>query len=497
VEAQLVLVHTANRSNGGRVEIHAPRIRVDGMARRLAIVLLTAAVSAALFIRYGAAADSAIPDPVAPRTRPDILLVTIDALRADHLGSYGYSRLTSPAIDEFARGAVRFDNAIAQAPYTKASIASLMTGLYPSTHKTVSASVPFPETMTGHVTTAPIATDVLPPSATTLAEALRASGYRTLGFTANPFLIEAFGFGQGFDQFRFYPGPDFAGADRLVADALEAVRRVDPQRPRFVWVHFMEPHSPYAPPHWTAGSFKLTGAPEPIAAGVQIPGWLLAGAPRDRRPYVAAYDEEIAAGDAAFDTLIRQFGALRSGRETVVVLTADHGEQFLDHDGWEHGTNLHDELVRVPLAIKAPGAAPAIVQAQVQLIDLFPTLLGLAGVDAPPTAGRNLMGVLQGKSEESPAAFSEIVGFQYAVRDEGFKLIAYNDRRAQLFDVVHDPHEHHDLAATEAARVRDMRPVLDRMLAEALRRGRDIRADKVAVDPAVAERLRSLGYGQR
>src|SRR6185369_12094371 len=164
---------------------------------------------------------------------------------------YGYEQFTSPAIDSFSRRATRFTTAIAQAPYTKASIASIMTGQYPSAHKTVTASVPFPETMTGHLTTAPILTDVLPASMTTLAEALRAGGYQTLGFTANPFLIEAFGFARGFDRFRFYPGGDFARGDRLVADAVEAARDADRRRPLFTSVHFMEPHSPYTPPPLT------------------------------------------------------------------------------------------------------------------------------------------------------------------------------------------------------------------------------------------------------
>jgi arylsulfatase A-like enzyme len=371
-----------------------------------------------------------------------------------------------------------------------------MTGLYPSTHKTISASVPFPETMSGHPTTAPIATDVLPASATTLAEALHAAGYRTLGFTANPFLIEAFGYGQGFDQFRFYPGLDFAGAERLVADALEAGRPGDRRAPRFVWVHLMEPHSPYAPPGLTAGTFRVTGAAQPIPADVAIPTWLLAGSPRDRRPYVAAYDEEIAAADAAFDTLVREFCASGS-RESVIVLTSDHGEQFLDHEGWEHGTNLHDELIRVPLAIKAPGFRPAVVEGQVQLIDVFPTLLDLAAVDATPVSGRSLTGMMRGAAGGSSPAISEIVGSQYALRDEGFKLIAFERGRVRLFDVVHDPQETRDIAAADPDRVGRMRRLLFGMLADALRRGRGIRSETVAIDPVVAEQLRSLGYAQR
>ena len=117
----------------------------------------------------------------------------------------GYDRLTSNAIDGFARDAVRFDNAIAQAPYTKASVASIMTGLYPSSHKTVTASVPFPDTMTGRPITTAIVTDILPAAVTTLAEGLHDAGYRTFGYTANPFLSEAFGFARVLIGFASIP----------------------------------------------------------------------------------------------------------------------------------------------------------------------------------------------------------------------------------------------------------------------------------------------------
>jgi arylsulfatase A-like enzyme len=197
---------------------------------------------------FGGPPPRAAP-PRGPRSRPDIVLITIDALRADHVSAYGYRRLTTPAIDRRAARGVVFSNAITQAPYTKAAIASLMSGLYPSSHKTVTATVPYSEAMSGRPATAPISTDVLPSGITTLAEALHDGGYRTLGFTANPFLIDAFGFGQGFERFQFYPGAEFATVDRLVDGALAGLRDSD-RRPLFLWVHVMEPHSPYVPPAW-------------------------------------------------------------------------------------------------------------------------------------------------------------------------------------------------------------------------------------------------------
>jgi arylsulfatase A-like enzyme len=347
--------------------------------------------------------------------------------------------------------------------------------------------------MTGHPTTPAIVTDILPAAVKTLAEGLHDVGYRSMGYTANPFLSEAFGFAQGFDSFRFYPGPDFAGAERLVIDALDDVRLVKPAVPLFVWVHLMEPHSPYAPPPWTAGRFEATmGARQPIADEIPIPAWLLPGTPRDRRLYVAAYDDEIAAADIAFATLLRGFCDERSGRAHAIVVTADHGEQFLDHGGWEHGSNLNDELIRVPLVIKSPTLRPGVIHAQVQLVDIFPTLLEFGGGNVPPIAGHSLLDVARGAS--SSPALSEIVGSQYALRDQGFKLIDFDDGRAQLFDLGHDPFENRDIAPGNGAQVLRMRGVLNRMLQQALQMGRAIHNERVPVDPVVAERLRALGY---
>ena len=469
------------------------RFRPRLVRRVLGFAVLVTAVLVVDFER-GAGATPGLPH--APHRRPDILLVTVDALRADHLSARGYHHLTTPAIDAFARRSVQFTNAIAQAPYTKASMASLMTGLYPSTHQAVTATVPFPETMTGHVTSQPAATDVLPSSATTLAEGLHAAGYRTLGFTANPFLIADFGFAQGFDRFRFYPGTDFARGQSLIADLVDEVRASGADQPVFAWIHLMEPHSPYTPPPLTGGMFKVQGPPEPIPESVTIPFWLLPGSPRDRRLYVAAYDADIAAADVAFDSVVREFRVVRQSRESVVIVVADHGEQFLDHGGWEHGSNLHDELVRVPLAILAPDIPAAVVDVQVELIDLFATLLGLANADVPANQGRSLNALMHGTGE-GHGAMSEIAGSAYALREDGFKFIEFTDGRSQLFDLSQDPLERHDVAGENATRVARMRAALNARLSAAIAMRRSVRGESAPVDPAIAERLRALGYAQR
>jgi arylsulfatase A-like enzyme len=431
-----------------------------------------------------------------PHGRPDVILITVDALRADHLSLYGYRKLTSPVLDEFAGHAAVFTNAITQAPYTKAAIASLMSGLYPTSHQAVTTTIPFPETMTGHLTTRPMATDVLAPSITTLAEAFHGEGYKTFGYTANPFLLASFGFDQGFDHYQFFPGGDFAQATQVTDQALADIRQAG-GRPIFLWLHLMEPHSPYAPPPLTRDMFPPQGNAELIPGDRPPPSWLLQGSPPDLRAYVGRYDEEIAAADVAVRELIRNLAELRPLRSPIVVITSDHGEEFLDHGGWEHGRTLHDELIRVPLVVAAPGAEGRRIDSQVQLIDLYPTLLELAGVALPTTvAGVSFVDRLHGRGEPEPA-FSELPNSAYAVRWNGWKCIVFADRHTELYDLRTDPQEQHNVASAEASRASTMVRLVDRHLADAIKRGETIEQRTVPIDSNTLEQLRSLGYVQR
>jgi len=431
-----------------------------------------------------------------PHARPDVILITVDALRADHLSLYGYSKLTSPLLDEFAGHAVIFSSAITQAPYTKAAIASLMSGLYPTSHHAVTTTIPFPETMTGRVTTPLAATDVLASSITTLAEAFHHDGYRTFGYTANPFLLASFGFDQGFDHYQFFPGGDFAQATQVTEQALSDIRDAGSQ-PIFLWLHLMEPHSPYAPPPLTRDMFRPVGTIEPIPADRLPPSWLVPGSPSDLRVYLTRYDEEIAAADVAVLELIRDLGELRPLRSAIVVITADHGEEFLDHGGWEHGRTLHDELIRVPLVMAVPGAEGRRIDAQVELIDLYPTLLDLAGAPIPTTvAGTSFVNLLQGSGESKPA-FSELPKSAYAIRSGGWKYIKAADGHSELYDLRADPLEHHDVVQSESSRAAAMARLLDRHLANAIDRGESIDQHMLPIDAATLEQLRSLGYVQK
>jgi arylsulfatase A-like enzyme len=453
--------------------------------------LLAAAVLGASALRKNPTAPPApVPAP------PLIVLVTIDALRADHLGVYGYGRPTSPSIDAFARESIVVEHAIAQAPYTKASIASLMTGLYPTAHKTYTTAANIVDAMDGTVEGPRGATDVLPDNVTTLAEALKARGYRTAALTANPFLIPDFGFAQGFDSFEFISGDGFADAGGMLARALDSIDRA--HEPLFLWVHLMEPHSPYAPATAYDRELPPLVPPRPIPDDVEIPDYLAPGGSRDARFYETLYDREIRNVDAAFGTFIEALREKPAWRDTVVVLTSDHGEEFFEHGGLEHNRTLYDELVRVPLIVRVPGYAARHLSFQAQLVDLMPTIVALSGGRmADEVHGRDLSAALRGEPQAEEFAYAEIVGQQYSTRTREWKFVAGPGGGRALYALTRDPGEQHNLAPVHPRQLAAMEHVLERMVASAVNAGTRVAGATSPVDAATMRRLEALGYVQR
>jgi arylsulfatase A-like enzyme len=457
------------------------------------------AIAAGLVAAVGLASEVFLParfdtSSVESRTKPQlIVLITIDALRADHLGVYGYQRPTSPRIDAFARESIVIDDAIAQAPYTKASIASLMTGLYPSAHKTFTVSSAVADAMDGDVDGSLPITDVLQPDLTTLAEALKARGYATAAFTTNPFLIADFGFSQGFDRFEFVAGDGFAPAEDVLDPALQVI--ASSAKPLFVWMHVMEPHSPYAPRAAMAKLLPPLAPPRLIPDEVTVPPYLADSASRDVRYYESLYDAEIRSVDAAIGNFLDALRERPAWRNTAVVITADHGEEFLDHGGLEHNTTLYDEMIRVPLIVRIPWLAPRYVAAQAQLVDLMPTLAALAGAPlTEPIHGRDLRPLLRGETAAPVPAFAERVGEQVAVRTRDWKLIAGPRDGRELYALTRDPREQHTLALPR--RLVEMEAIMRRLLGEAVSAGKRVDGESTPIDPDVRQRLEALGYAQ-
>ncbi len=330
----------------------------------------------------------------------DVLLVTIDALRADHVGAYGYPRPTTPHIDALAKQGVVFEHAYAATPHTSYSVTSLMTGKYMR----------------------PLLLQGSGQDSDTWAGLLRTYGYRTAAFYPPAVFF--------IDQRRFEPfEKSYLGFEYRWVEFAEGQRRVDQvksylaaaprDKPLFVWVHLFGPHEPYE-----------AHAEHPFGE-------------RD----IDRYDAEIAAADRTLGQIVDTFRAQRP--RAALIVTADHGEEFGEHGGRYHGTSVYEEQVRVPLVFVLPGAAAAHrVREPVQTIDLLPTLLSAFSVPRPPRVrGRDLGGLITGKSKAAE-------GLAYAETDEQ-ALYAEGDLRlvcerrvgaCRLFDVGSDPGEQKDLS---------------------------------------------------
>jgi len=387
---------------------------------------------------------------VAAPSQPDLCVVLVDSLRPDHLGCYGYERDTSPAIDAFAAGAVRFDQAIASGSWTQPSIMSMMTSVPADVHQRVHWGRPH-------------STNVV-----TLAETLQKAGYQTVGLVANPMTNRKYGFARGFDFYDDYSltgAPDATTGDiarqtaqgakltRIAQDWIE--RRRDPEKPLFLFVLYIDVHWDYLPPP----PFNRMFAPDPVPPPRDI--WNLGrkSVPEAaRRRSVAAYDGEIRYTDGCISNLLAAIEASPRGKDTVVVFCSDHGESFWERGVASHGNALHEEELRVPLVIRpARGdgepAPPRVVSEQVSLIDLAPTLADLAGVPAPTNwVGRSLAPALRGETlPEVPVVLDNRIGDDGAVlrgvRTSRWKVVAGppHDRPDELYDLRADPAETNNL----------------------------------------------------
>ena len=389
--------------------------------------------------------------------RPNLVLISIDTLRADRLSVYGNSRPTSPAIDGWARAqGVVFRRAIAQAPWTLPSHTTMLTGLDPLRHG-VNSSLPAAQELV------------------TLAERLRAAGYRTQAVTGGAWMSPAFGLDQGFDAYSFSPSQDDREIElhRGVARALEFLRSGDRRHPYFLFFHTYAVHGPQRA---QAGSFErwsrfdpklrtLESADELDPASGLLRAHtmqLLAGAGRGREPLPAElaglpfdlYDSSVAAMDHELAELLAATADPEDGRAAFVVLTSDHGETLGEHGRGGHN-NLFDTTLHVPLIVRAPGIAPTTIESQVRLVDITPTLLDAAGLESGPADGRSLLPLLAGRAEPPREAWS-----YSATGDQTFALYRTNGLKAiatlnpwlaasspmQLFDLRRDPGENADLA---------------------------------------------------
>jgi len=436
---------------------------------------------------------------------PNVLVLLIDTLRADRLGVYGASPSPSPNLDRLARDGLVFDQAIAQSSWTMPSVASIFTGLHPRSHGVVGGDCLWETTRRTEQDDEP-ACAYLADGLPTLAQQAEEAGITTFGVSANPLVSRATNYARGFETFvEFQPDTQW----RELRPASEVNRAfLDWLRPnrgyRFLaYLQYVDPHHPYTPP-------------PPFAP--PVPGGLREAVARGRIDAIAhkvnregtdlltdaevawlrtLYDAEIRYWDSELEKLRAGLAELGVADNTVIVVTADHGEEFQDHGALLHGTHLYDEQVHVPLMIIGPTIAPGRVRTLAQHIDLLPTIVGMLGASAPPgLPGRDLRA-----PSESRVVFSETrhgVGANgsqielVAARTDAWKLIGMPGQgRFELYDLLHDPGEHHDRFGDASEG-----PALARTLADWEATAPPPPVVARAGDGGLHERLRALGYVQ-
>lgn len=425
--------------------------------------------------------------PAAPER---VIVILIDALRADHVGLYGSQLGATPGLDRLGPEAVWFERAFVPASWTRPSVPSLLTGLYPSEHGLTDFVDGGEE----------VRAAVLAEEVTTLAEGMQAAGYRTALVGYQSQLSPKFGLAQGFD---FYNN-NTRTPDRIQSRLLEWVDEA-PAAPFFAYLHYLDIHWPYCPPESTRGRFysgpseldpcaDWRGLRERIRSGETVLD------EEDRKLLAARYAEELAALDQALGALFDELERRGLWQETLVVITSDHGEELYERGGIEHGHTLHDELLRVPFVWKLPGSwrAPRghASDALVEVRSTLPTLFELVGQPVPDgVSAPSLLPWLAGEARERspvPAVFAESNGM-FAVRTDRFKMVVTPaEKRYQLYDLEADPAERADLAASRPEELRELQLQLRRWQGGL----RPVRPEAAVLDQETAEDLKALGYLQ-
>jgi arylsulfatase A-like enzyme len=428
----------------------------------------------------------------AHRGAPNIVLISIDSLRADHIHSYGYARNTSPNLDAVAAQGAIFETVISPTSWTLPAHMTLMTSLPPEEHGVITNRLRLARGI-----------DTLPLR-------LQRSGYVTAGFVSATYLDGLYGFSRGFDEYDDYTLLRVAGEKsraavtsqqvaRRAIDYLQRRSAAKDQRPFFLFLHFFDVHYDYNPPPPFAQMFdagyagRATGDVDRVHQGMPR---------RDLNHVVALYDGEIAWVDANIGKILASLRALGFDDNTIVAITADHGEEFLEHGQAAHYKTLYDEVLRVPLVVRYPGhVAPGRrVQGQVRLMDVAPTLLSLAGLQvARPRMGseaRSLSCLLTSPlPRPAPAlpAFGDLRGEVASVRTSDAKLIRnLRTNKEEFYDLDTDPGERKNIDAVDQQERDQLRVILTRWRST---------ATNTANNPADLEdeekaSLRSLGYIQ-
>ena len=395
--------------------------------------------------------DPVLASSTAQPEWPNLILISIDCLRPDHMGTYGYHRDTTPHIDRFAQDGVVFETAIATSSWTLPTHMSMLTGLVPSFHRATKW-------------------EKLDPSVPYLPEVLSAHGYRTTGVASWVYVSQIYGFERGFHLYEVMENPL---ASNVVDAALQQPVRNKGQS-HFLFMHLLDPHWPYLPPRKFLERFgprprDISDLQDLVARSKPPPS------ARETQEIIQLYDSEIAFTDNELGRFFEKLKSLGLYDDSIIIVTADHGEAFYEHGHWQHSKTLYDEIVRIPLIVKWPvkhhaQSARGRVATLVSQVDIFPSLLEAAGVEPSPTEAVNLARRLNGATPESKSrtVISEVTwrspketSMKLAFRTGSAKFIVtlsgpsswgggddlgVSEReKEELYDLVKDPREQDNL----------------------------------------------------
>jgi arylsulfatase len=452
--------------------------------RRVAVGAMVAVAAAALAFAAGCGSRNRRP--------LNVLLITLDAQRPDHLGCYGYQRKTSPNIDALAARGVLFRQANANAPWTLPSFASILTSQFPMEHGTTNPR------------------RALPGSDWLLPKIMQRHGYFTAAAIASGFVAPHYNIAQGFNRFMGDRFKDQATANFRCMDSPPWVTefglkflKVHREQPFFLWLHYLKPHDPYL---WQPKHHFLDAPPTDLPAYLSLP-WLMSHqdelTPKQLQEVVALYDGQTAYADSYIGQILAQIDRLGLRERTVVVLSSDHGEEFLQHGSFGHHPQIYQDELHVPLIIAGPAPVRGgrSVDQPVQLVDLMPTLLDLCGIRerVPGARGQSLLPLLTGRAgyheQDIVASVSDPdqpqdVEVMRSIRRGNWKLLLkVRESKTELYDLAADPGEKHNLAGRGLAIERQLREALSRYRRAKPRPG-------VKLDKKTEDQLRGLGYLQ-
>ena len=424
-------------------------------------------------------------------TRPNVVLISIDSLRADHLGTYGYERDTSPNLDALAREGVVFENAVSTTTWTLPAHISMMTSLYPDIHGVQKGRMALSE------------------QAALAPEILQLAGWATGGIVSGPFLGAHFGYARGFDHyddqtisFKNHTASHKGITSPVVhEEAVEWLETRPEDKPFFLFLHYWDVHYDYIPPPPFDTLFdpdydgQMTGERFFGNKGFR-PGMN----PRDRDHIVALYDGEIAFVDSYLGKIFEDLKDRDLWDDTLVIVTSDHGDEFLEHGRKGHRQNLYQSTLQVPLVMKLPRGrwAGQRIASRVGIIDLPPTILEIAGLESPPEFnGRSLVSLMEkGHDTQRYYYFADLEGKMKSVLGDRYKLITSHGRKAgrpQLYDLENDPQERRNLARREPEALEGMMTIQEEWLAF-VEATDELETNSVEYQEELEQLLESLGY---